>query len=194
MPATRPIMICMVSDGWCHGRRDDCVPIACCLAQTMEAARCSSSGERRLPACSCRQLAGNIFAHRAVVASQGVSASCRDGQAGSLCSPKTRRHARCTLNCFVFLTHLECTSCGLQHEWVRLQNMCTACGKPLFAIVDLAGAGRALNREKLSSREKSLWRYRELLPLPKNAEPISLGEGGTPLLRAKKFADGLDVW
>jgi threonine synthase len=75
-----------------------------------------------------------------------------------------------------------------------LQNLCKKCGKPLFAIVDLAAAGRALNREKLSSREKSLWRYRELLPLPKNAEPISLGEGGTTLLRAKKFADGLDVW
>jgi threonine synthase len=94
----------------------------------------------------------------------------------------------------MFVTHLECTSCGLQHEWVRLQNVCTACGKPLFAIVDLAAAGRALNRERLSSREKSLCRYRELLPLPKNAEPVSLGEGGTPLLRAKKFADGLDLW
>jgi threonine synthase len=94
----------------------------------------------------------------------------------------------------MFVTHLECTSCGLRHDSSRLQNLCKKCGKPLFAIVDLAGAGRALNREKLSSREKSLWRYRELLPLPKNTEPISLGEGGTPLLRAKKFADGLDVW
>jgi threonine synthase len=94
----------------------------------------------------------------------------------------------------MFVTHLECTSCGLQHEWVRLQNVCTACGKPLFAIVDLAAAGRALSREKLSSREKSLWRYCELLPLPKNVEPISLGEGGTPLLRANKFADGVDLW
>jgi threonine synthase len=64
----------------------------------------------------------------------------------------------------------------------------------LFAIVDLAAAGPALNREKLLSREKSLWRYRELLPLPKNAESVSLGEGGTSLLRAKKFADGLDLW
>lgn len=94
----------------------------------------------------------------------------------------------------MFLKHLECTSCGLQHEWVGLQNLCTACGKPLFAIVDLAAAGRALKREKLSGREKSLWRYRELLPLPTNAEPISLGEGGTPLLRVKKFAEDVDLW
>ena len=93
----------------------------------------------------------------------------------------------------MFLTHLECTACGLRHDWARLQNLCTACGKPLFAIVDLKAAARGITREKLATRERSLWRYRELLPLPENAEPISLGEGGTPLLRAKKFGGDVDV-
>jgi len=99
-----------------------------------------------------------------------------------------------TLHCRVFLTHLECTSCGLRHDWARLQNLCTKCQKPLFAIVDLAAAGRALTREKLAAREKSLWRYRELLPLPADVEPVSLGEGGTPLLRAPRFAEDVDLW
>ena len=94
----------------------------------------------------------------------------------------------------MFVTHLECTACGLRHEWSRLQNLCTACHKPLFAIVDLAKAGRALTREALATREKSLWRYREVLPLPEGVEAISLGEGGTPLLRATKFADDVDLW
>jgi threonine synthase len=94
----------------------------------------------------------------------------------------------------MFLTHLECTSCGLRHDWSRLQNLCGACQKPLFAIVDLAAAGRALRREKFAAREKSLWRYRELLPLPADVEPVSLGEGGTPLLRAKNFAEDVDLW
>ena len=94
----------------------------------------------------------------------------------------------------MFLTHLVCTSCGLLHESSRLQNLCTACQKPLFAIVDLAAAGRALTREKLATREKSLWRYHELLPLPADVEPISLGEGGTPLLRAEKFGQDVDLW
>jgi len=94
----------------------------------------------------------------------------------------------------MFVTHLECTACGLRHEWSRLQNLCTACHKPLFAIVDLAKAGRALTREALATREKSLWRYREVLPLPASVEPVSLGEGGTPLLRATKFADDVDLW
>jgi threonine synthase len=94
----------------------------------------------------------------------------------------------------MFLTHLQCTSCGQRHEWSRLQNLCTACHKPLFAIYDLSAAGRALKREALVTRERSLWRYRELLPLPKVAEPVSLGEGETPLLRANKFASDVDLW
>src|ERR1700688_3354975 len=94
----------------------------------------------------------------------------------------------------MFLTHLECTSCGLRHDWSRLQNLCTACGKPLFATVDLEAVAREITRETLATREKWLWRYRELLPLPQDAEPVSLGEGGTPLLRAKAFADDVDLW
>src|SRR5207248_1090992 len=93
----------------------------------------------------------------------------------------------------MFLTHLECTSCGRQHEWRQLQNLCTNCQKPLFPVYDLAAAGRALRREHLATREKSLWRYRELLPLPAEVEPISLGEGGTPLLRAAKFGKAAGV-
>jgi threonine synthase len=106
----------------------------------------------------------------------------------------TRRSVESALHCRVFLSHLECTSCRLQHEWSRLQNFCTACQKPLFAIVDLAGAARVLAPEKLVTREKSLWRYREVLPLPADAAPVSLGEGGTPLLRAAKFGGHVDLW
>ncbi|MEY2484632.1 MAG: hypothetical protein QOH39_280 [Verrucomicrobiota bacterium] len=45
------------------------------------------SGEHRLPACSCRQLAGNRLGKRVLVNVRCISASCRDEQAGSLCSP-----------------------------------------------------------------------------------------------------------
>src|SRR5438132_7457538 len=94
----------------------------------------------------------------------------------------------------MFLTHLSCTSCGLHHDWAKLQNLCTACRKPLFAVYDLEQAGRALKREVLSScAEKSLWRYRELLPLPIETAPVSLSEGGTPLLRAERFGASLQM-
>jgi len=96
----------------------------------------------------------------------------------------------------MFLKRLECSACGLEHEWSRLQNLCRSCNKPLFAIVDLAAASRTLSREILRSREKSLWRYREVLPLPSDGEPVSLGEGGTPLLRASRAGgtNGVDLW
>jgi len=94
----------------------------------------------------------------------------------------------------MFLTHLECSACGLQHPWSHLQNLCLSCRKPLFAIVDLAAAGRTLKRETVATREKTLWRYREVLPLPGDVEPVSLGEGGTPLLRAQKFGGDIDLW
>src|SRR5438034_10103087 len=94
----------------------------------------------------------------------------------------------------MFLRHLECTACGLRHDWSQLQNLCTECGKPLFAIVDLGKAGRTLTREALTAREKSLWRYREVLPLPEGVGPVSLGEGGTPLLRAARFGGDVDLW
>ncbi|PYL50838.1 MAG: threonine synthase [Verrucomicrobia bacterium] len=94
----------------------------------------------------------------------------------------------------MFLTHLECSACGLQHPWSCLQNLCLSCSKPLFAIFDLAAVTRTLKCETLGTREKSLWRYREVLPLPGNVEPVSLGEGGTPLLRAQKFGTDIDLW
>jgi threonine synthase len=94
----------------------------------------------------------------------------------------------------MFLKRLECSACGLEHEWSRLQNLCRSCKKPLFAVVDLATVNRTLTRETLRTRDRSLWRYREVLPLPGNAQPVSLGEGGTPLLRAQRFGDGIDLW
>src|SRR6266550_7896639 len=94
----------------------------------------------------------------------------------------------------MFLKRLECSVCGREHEWSQLQNLCGSCNNPLFAIFDLAAASRTMTREALLARQKSLWRYREVLPLPADVEPVSLGEGGTPLLGASKCADGVDLW
>ena len=71
-----------------------------------------------------------------------------------------------------------------------------ACGKPLFAIYDLEAVRKldGFNRSSFRDRERSFWRWRELLPLPKDVEPVSLGEGGTPLLRANEFGGDVDLW
>src|SRR5437763_16049319 len=94
----------------------------------------------------------------------------------------------------MLLKHLECSACGLQHDWTYLQNVCTGCHKPLLAIIDLDAASRALTRDNLTTRERSLSRYREVLPLHGDFEPLSLGEGVTPLLRAEKFGHDIELW
>src|SRR5215467_1723879 len=94
----------------------------------------------------------------------------------------------------MFLKRLECSACALEHDPSRLQNLCRSCNKPLFTIFDLAAASRTMTRATLVTRERSLWRYREVLPLPADVGPVSLGEGGTPLLRVRTFADDFELW
>jgi len=80
------------------------------------------------------------------------------------------------------LTHLECARCGHRHDADRLANLCD-CGGPLLARYDLEAVGRELDPGKLRRRaDRSLWRYRELLPVRDPQHVVSLGEGGTPLL------------
>ena len=86
-----------------------------------------------------------------------------------------------------FLTHLECSSCGERADASRLQNLCPRCDRPLLARYDLELAGRALRRHALCDREPTLWRYAELLPVGDKKQRLSLGEGFTPLLRARNL-------
>ena len=92
--------------------------------------------------------------------------------------------------CFVFpvhLTHLACTACGKSHDAAVPQNVCTICGKPLYPQYDLAAAARTLTKAALTTRVKSLWRYREVLPVRFDADIVTLGEGFTPLLPAPRL-------
>lgn len=84
-------------------------------------------------------------------------------------------------------THLACTACGRTHDGGVPQNLCTSCGKPLFAHYDLVAAGRTMTKAALRGRGKSLWRYREVLPVRSDADIVSLGEGFTPLLPASRL-------
>lgn len=87
------------------------------------------------------------------------------------------------------VTHLECALCGLRHEARRLLNLCRECGKPLLVRYDLEQAGQSLTKQSLSGRRSDMWRYREVLPVEKDENLISLGEGWTPLLPARKLAE-----
>ena len=71
---------------------------------------------------------------------------------------------------------LTCFLCGRQYPADRLQTVCSEDGRPLRVDLDLTPG--TLDRAALKDREPTMWRYREVLP---PCEPISLGEGFTPL-------------
>jgi threonine synthase len=91
------------------------------------------------------------------------------------------------------VTHLECGACGLEHEAQRLQNLCRECGKPLLVRYDLERARSTLTKESLRGRRADLWRYREVLPVDKDENVVSLGEGWTPLLRAERLGKQIGI-
>jgi threonine synthase len=87
------------------------------------------------------------------------------------------------------ITHLECSRCKktLTHE--KLQNLCE-CGGPLLARYDLGRAARTLTQEALRGRAANMWRYEEVLPA---RAAVTLGEGMTPLLHAKRLGERLGL-
>lgn len=80
-----------------------------------------------------------------------------------------------------FVTHLECSWSGARQAAGALATVSEA-GKPLWVRYDLEAVGRAVTPSDLAARPVELWRWRELLPLPEGVEPVSLGEGATPLV------------
>ena len=84
--------------------------------------------------------------------------------------------------------YLECTKCAAQFSADVPQNVCPQDGGILFPRYDLQSLKQRFNLQALRGREASLWRYREVLP---DVEPITLGEGFTPLLPSREFPN---VW
>ena len=91
------------------------------------------------------------------------------------------------------LTHLECTYCDQRFDADTLQTVCTSCGKVLYARYDLARARHTLTRESLGRRRWDMWRYQEVLPIRDAANMISLGEGMTPLVPARRAGEVLGL-
>ena len=86
-----------------------------------------------------------------------------------------------------FVTHLECSLTGERYPADTLQTLSRA-GRPLLVCYDLDGVHRALPREALTTRPQTLWRYRELLPVRRPDNVVSLGEVVTPLISLPRIA------
>lgn len=91
------------------------------------------------------------------------------------------------------ITHLECTLTGEEFDAAYPHRTNPANGKPLFARYDLDKAKATLTRESLEDRPKNMWRYREVMPVLHDANIITLGEGGTPLISADRLSSALGM-
>jgi threonine synthase len=89
--------------------------------------------------------------------------------------------------------NLECSFCHREYEPGRLRNVCTECGKPLLVRYDLKRIAKFMTRQSLFARRADIWRYRELLPVRREDNIVTLGEGWTPLLHAKTLGESLGL-
>lgn len=90
-----------------------------------------------------------------------------------------------------FVSHLESAIDGTRLPFGQLAG--THNGRPIVTRYDLDRVRSAITPADIAKRPPTLWRYRELLPLPLEAEPVSLGEGMTPLLRCPRLGRELGL-
>ena len=100
------------------------------------------------------------------------------------------KHRRTGGDLPTFVTHLECSLTGERYPADTLQTLSKA-GRPLLVRYDLDGIRRALSRAALATRPQTLWRYRELLPVRRPENVVSLGEVMTPLIPLPRIASRL---
>ncbi len=90
------------------------------------------------------------------------------------------------------LRNLQCSrsACGEEVAYSSLQNLCPVCNSPLLARYDLSIAKETLTLDTLQTRTHTMWRYEEVLP---DGPPVSLGEGMTPLVHARRLGEHLGL-
>src|SRR3954466_9018380 len=90
-----------------------------------------------------------------------------------------------------FVKGLKCRECGREYP-AKLLAGCEECFGPLEVDYYYEDIAKVLTRDEIASRPKSMWKYRELLPV--EADPkIGLGTGGTPLIRADRLGQKLGI-
>ncbi|HJU86631.1 MAG TPA: threonine synthase, partial [Gemmatimonadota bacterium] len=88
---------------------------------------------------------------------------------------------------------LECAACGKRVAADTLRNLCPACASPLLARYDLEALARTWRPADLAGRAPGVWRWREVLPIEPGEDPLTLGEGGTPLLPSRSIGPRLGM-
>jgi threonine synthase len=92
-----------------------------------------------------------------------------------------------------FVVHLECSSCGEQFPPNHIYGLCSVCRLPLLVRYDLAKVKQNVARGWLHNRGPGIWAYRDLLPVVREENIVTLGEGQTPLIRVRALGSSLGL-
>src|SRR6267142_4674761 len=84
------------------------------------------------------------------------------------------------------IAYLECTKCGDHLDAAYPHTVCPKDYGVLYVRYDLATLKKNFKATQLVGRAPTMWRYAEVLP---DAEPVSLGEGFTPMLAGREFSN-----
>src|SRR5918911_440316 len=87
---------------------------------------------------------------------------------------------------------LRCRECGTESE-PQPTHVCEMCFGPLDVVYDYAAIRARVSRERIAQGPPSMWRYRDLLPVPDEAAVVTLGEGFTPLVHAERLRPQLGL-
>ena len=90
-----------------------------------------------------------------------------------------------------FMKALKCRECGREYP-LTASHVCEFDFGPLEVVYDYDRIKSALTRETIQSRPKSMWRFRELLPVAGDPT-VGLEVGGTPLIKADRLARKLGI-
>ncbi len=82
------------------------------------------------------------------------------------------------------ISYFECSRCGAHLTADVARNVCPSDGGPLYVRYDLATIRRDTPRATINDGPNSMWRYSAVLP---DAEPVTLGEGMTPMLPSRRY-------
>ena len=92
-----------------------------------------------------------------------------------------------------YLSHLECTETGETYNADEPHTLSPAAQKVLYPRYDIDAVRREVDPSVFATRPPTMWRYFELLPVRDEANVVTLGEGGTPMLRASNLERSLDA-